>query len=208
MAALVAASALGLLTGLLVGLSASPVVASVISALLAMAAGIAALTGVKNPFLGKGDEPRERRAAHDWAVVAFAVLAIAGLGSGLWARTHDALSPSPKEIAAKWVEAGLDKEVAARLAAFAMTGAVIDAEGTIVKAEAGGAKPTSSTVLFSQDVAGGCQRTDPTRPKDADEARNAWRLAPAPWPQLAEALSDVPLDTLTSVWTSLCEDRQ
>lgn len=203
-----AASSLGLLTGLLIGLSTSPVVASVVSALLAMAAGIMALTGVKNPFLAKGEEAQGRKASHDWAVMAFAVMAIAGLGGGLWARTHDALSPAPQELAAKWIDAGLDADVAARLAAFRLTGAMINAGGEIAEAQADSGKAATSTVLFAHTSKSGCQRTNPSRMKDANEARNAWRLAPAPWPRLADALRETPIDTLASVWTSLCAGDQ
>src|SRR3546814_13156069 len=74
MAMVAAACALGLLTGLLVCFSTSGVTASVVSALLAMAAGVAALTGVKNPFLPTGDSGAPRSNGHNWTLFPFALL--------------------------------------------------------------------------------------------------------------------------------------
>src|SRR3546814_6027107 len=81
-----------------------------------MAAGVAALTGVKNPFLPTGDSGAPRSNGHNCALCAFALLTVLGLGSGLWARTHDALSPTPQEIAARWQAIGLSPETAGPLA--------------------------------------------------------------------------------------------
>src|SRR3546814_3256817 len=129
MAMVAAACALGLLTGLLVGFSTSGVTASVVSAPLAMAAGVAALTGVKNPFLPTGDSGAPRSNGHNWALCAFALLTVLGLGSGLWARTHDAPSPTPPEIAARWQAIGLSQETAGRLAGLQVTGVNLPPEG-------------------------------------------------------------------------------
>lgn len=194
MARIAAAIALGLLTGLLVGLSTSGVTASVVSAALAMAAGVAALTGIKTPFLPKGDSAAKRSASHDWAVFAFAVVTVTGLGGGLWMRTHDTLSPSPKELIARWQAAGLGEE-AARDIVVAQLGGGSSRSGP----------PSAATVLFSGDVAV-CQQTDPARPPDADEVRRSWSYAESPWPGLALALPDAPKATLQAVWDALCKE--
>src|SRR3546814_9747841 len=60
-----------------------------------------------------------------------------------------------------------------------------------------------SSDVCSSDL-GSCQRTDPSRAPDADEARNAWLLAPAPWPALAKNLAAAPQPTLQAVWSGLC----
>lgn len=203
MAMFAAACSLGLLTGLLIGLSTSGVTGSVVSALLAMAAGVVALTGVKNPFLPKGEHAAERSAGHNWAVSAFAILTIVGLGSGLWARTHDLLSPSPGEIAERWTGIGLEPEVARRIAVLQLGGLSLSAEGE-VKAETPEALKKTGSVLFSGVSDADCQRTDPARAPDAAEARNAWSLAPAPWPDLAAGLAELSKDGLQAVWASHC----
>lgn len=207
MAMAAAACGLGLLTGLLVGLSTAGVTASVVSALLAMAAGVAALTGVQNPFLPTGDSAAGRSTTHNWALFGFALAAVAGLGGGLWARTHDLLSPSPQEIASRWEAAGLSRESAARLAVLQLTGATLAEDGR-VEVAADGQPSALASVLFSAVAAEDCQRTDPSRMPDADETRVAWSLAPAPWPALAESLTEAPQATLLAVWSGLCRDRR
>lgn len=205
MAMFLAAVSLGLLTGLLIGLSSSGVTASVVSAVLAMAAGVVALTGVKNPFLPKGEGAAERSAQHNWAVAAFALVTIAGLASGLWMRTHNSFSPTPQELAAQWQAAGLSDQQAQRIAVLQLTGATLDEKGKI---EAGGGATPAASVLFSAFSAENCQRTDPSRAPDAAEARNTWSLAPDPWPGLAKSLSDQPQALLRAVWSGLCEESR
>ncbi len=204
MAMFAAACSLGLLTGLLIGLSTSGLTGSVVSAVLAMAAGVVALTGVKNPFLPKGESAAERSPGHNWAVSAFALLTIIGLGSGLWARTHDLLSPTPGEIAARWTGIGVEPEVAQRIAVLQLSGLSLSAKGE-VKAESPEALKKTASILFSGVSEADCQRTDPSRAPDAKEARNNWSLAPAPWPDLAAGLAEVSKDNLQTVWASHCE---
>ncbi|CAN0451674.1 unnamed protein product, partial [Ectocarpus fasciculatus] len=157
-----AACSLGLLTGLLIGLSTSGVTGSVVSAVLAMAAGVVALTGVKNPFLPKGESAAQRTPGHNWAVTAFALMTIIGLGSGLWARTHDLLSPTSREIAAQWQAIGLAPEVARRIAVLQLSGLSLTADGGL-KSESPELARKTSSVLFSDDAGEACQRTDPSR---------------------------------------------
>jgi hypothetical protein len=199
MARIAAACALGLLTGLLVGLSTSGVTASVVSAALAMAAGVMALTGISNPFLPKGENAAARAAGHDWAVFCFAVVTIAGLGGGLWMRTHDTLSPTPGEMVARWQAAGFEAAEARKIvtAQLGAAGSGGDGKGLALT------RTVTGTVLFSGDAAT-CQRTDPARAPDAAEVRNAWSLAPEPWPDLARNLAALPKDSLQAVWSGLC----
>lgn len=204
MAMFAAACSLGLLTGLLIGLSTSGVTGSVVSAVLAMAAGVVALTGVKNPFLPKGESAAERSPGHNWAVSAFAVMTIVGLGSGLWARTHDLLSPAPGEIVANWTGIGLAPEAARRIAVLQLSGLSLSGKGE-VKAESPEALKKTASILFAGVSDADCQRTDPSRAPDAGEARNNWSLAPAPWPELAAGLPDVSKESLQIVWASHCE---
>src|SRR3546814_19286404 len=118
-----------------------------------MAAGVAALTGVKNPFLPTGDSGAPRSNGHNWALCAFALLTVLGLGSGLWARTHDALSPTPQEIAARWQAIGLSQETAGRLAVLQGTGVNPHPQGGL-EAGAASSPTTPSTVPLSDAQAG------------------------------------------------------
>jgi hypothetical protein len=202
MARTLAAAGLGALTGALVGLSAAGVVASVVSALLAMAAGLVALTGSVNPAAAGG--PREP--GQDRAVAVFAAVALVGLGAGLWVRTHGLLSPSPAETAALWREAGLDEAAAARVAAFTLAGVALSPEGGLEAGEA--ARPVAASVFFSGEETGDCARVDPARNADPAEVRRSWALAAAPWPRLAETLAAADHATLGAVWSGLCEGAE
>lgn len=202
-----AAVSLGLLTGLLIGLSTSGVTASVVSAVLAMAAGVVALTGVKNPFLPKGESAAERSPGHNWAVAAFALTTVIALVLGLTLRTHNAFSPTPVELAVQWRSAGLSEEQARHLAVLQLTGASLKAGGG-VEAGPGDTPMTAASVLFNITSPETCGRTDPARAPDAAEARNAWSLAPEPWPGLARALPEAPQATLRAVWSGLCEEQR
>ncbi|SRR5258707_10121573 len=100
-----AGAGLGILTGLLVGLSSSPVVASVVGAL---AAGIVTLLG-----LVQSDGSKKLFAPGAPARLGTFGLACAlGTLLGLYVRTHDLLSPTPQQQIASLVKAGFDKEQA------------------------------------------------------------------------------------------------
>lgn len=201
--AVLASSALGLLTGYLIGLSASPVVAAVISALLAMVAGVAALAGAGAKLVGKpaGGEARDPR--HDMAAFAFALLTIVGVTGGTWVRTHNLLSPDPAAVQATWQALGFDDDTAARIALARLTGISVVQEGSpdlqVPDDRTGG------TILFSTGEVDACQRTDPRRAPSADEARQTWRLAPGDWPAFAEAMSAADLRALNLFWSTVCE---
>jgi hypothetical protein len=204
--AILAAAALGVLTGYLVGLSASPVVAAVVSALLAMVAGIAALTGLKNPFLKEDDAAAPRGRRHDYSAFAFALATIAAVSAGLWIRNHNLLSPDPAALQAQWQAVGFDRDTAARIALASLTGISIEQEGAATVAAPEG--PRASTLLFSLAETEACQRTDPGRAPSADEARHAWQLAPGDWPAFAAAMADADLEALRLFWETVCGDQQ
>lgn len=202
MPTILAAAALGALTGYLVGLTTSSVVGPVLSALLAMAAGVAALTGVQNPFLPKGEGAAERGRIHNFAVFGFAAAAVVGVSAGLWIRSHNLLSPQPAAIQAQWQALGFERETAAQIALISLTGIKLDDSGAAAPPEGG--KTTAASYLFAETATDTCQRTNPATAPDADEARNAWKLSPGRWPQFAEAMPDTDKAGLQAFWQSFC----
>jgi hypothetical protein len=140
---------LGVLTGLLVGLSASPVVASVVGAI---AAGIVTLLG-----LAPGDGSRKMFAPGSTVRLGTFGLACAlATLLGLYIRTHELLSPTPDQQIASLRKAGLNQEQATQwvLAKFF---------------EPSGKVGVGSSVLFSGTGVDECQEFDPARYKDARE---------------------------------------
>ena len=121
-------AALGILLGLLVGLSASEVLATVLGLRSEDAGGL--LPGGNGARIG-----------------GFAVGMAIALMVGVVIRTHGMLEPSPSERAAAWVEAGLSEMDAVQLVAFERTG-LIPAGRTVGKA-AGSVASTGA--LFSAE---------------------------------------------------------
>ena len=105
-----AGGAVGAFLGLLVGMSASPVVASVVSGLVGF------VTAFATAMLGGGLHEAVKRSAeaHRPAAIeahvylaGFSLFGIAAVLVGLHMRTHNTLSPTPKEVVDRWVNAGL-----------------------------------------------------------------------------------------------------
>src|SRR5437870_2450306 len=114
MARLLAALALGVLIGGFTGLSASPVVGSLLSA----------ITGGALVVLNIQSETREQNIRQprlsSRGYVAIAVFAIAVTISalfGVWARAHELLGPSLTEQKAAWVNLGFSDDQARALVA-------------------------------------------------------------------------------------------
>jgi hypothetical protein len=117
----------GLGIGVLVGLSASPVVNVLITGVLSLVGGvISGLCGIRlqsdKPAAEAGDAGEQKSAASVLPVgvtpvpIAFLVMSIV-LGSlgGLYARTHEWFAEPPEHLAAKWQNAtGLNKQEIAR----------------------------------------------------------------------------------------------
>ena len=118
---------IGLGIGWLAGLSISPVVSIVITSVIGIAVAVlAALSGVKDEFLDPETSPATlRRFLRNVTPVPLAWL-VAGLviGSsiGLWARTHNWLSPAPsapsvvllKDEIQQWVDLGIAQDEVVR----------------------------------------------------------------------------------------------
>lgn len=109
-------ASIGLMLGLLMGLSASPVVALVVGA-------IAALLGtvmLPPPKVSTHDAMASRQKTAAWRSAALSLATIAGVGAGIWLRTHDALAPprpTLKQQVEEAVAAGFSAEEARKLVA-------------------------------------------------------------------------------------------
>lgn len=162
-------ASIGLLLGLLMGLSTSPVVALVVGA-------IAALLGtVVLPLTKANDTTPARQRDAAWRAGALGIAAIVGLAAGVWMRTHDVLSP-PRPTLAEQVAAvqaaGFSADEARRLVASREFPAARAASASAAAAAA----DYRSTVLFSADSAT-CEKLAPSRFKDVAAAAAAYEAA-------------------------------
>jgi hypothetical protein len=114
-----AASFLGLFFGVLIGMSTTPVVASVVSAMVgALATYGATLIGRKR--VGPTSSARDPSGFIQTCayLVGFAAFATLGLLGGVFERTHHLLSPTPQQVVNAWRDAGLLPEEAQQVALF------------------------------------------------------------------------------------------
>ena len=200
---------LGLLVGVLVGLSSSPVVSVVVGAL---ASGMVTLLGfVRSPK--DGEAPLS-----DGSVVrlgGFGVACAAAVLFGLFIRTHNWLSPSIADQVAEVQRAGYSGEEARRWVAYKNVGAVLepaisgaagteppdahgpDAHGADAhgggpapaKALMAAAQPVAGSVLFAGGNSGECQYFDTSRYKDTPEHLYSLRQMGGNYAKYAEKIS-------------------
>jgi hypothetical protein len=111
---------MGGLIGLILGMSVSPVAATVVGGLVALLASFFGLlpSPVKSEKLAS--LTRERLAAP--RLIGFGIAATGALLCGLYLRTHGVLSPSPRVVAARWVDARFSPEQARLLTAYELVG--------------------------------------------------------------------------------------
>lgn len=179
---LFAGAGLGLLVGLLVGLSSSPVVSVVVGAL---SAGLVALLGFARP--GKeGDglhaEGSVLRLGSFGAACAVALLL------GLLIRAHGWASPTIKDQVDEVQKAGYSPEEARKWVAFRNVGTALDANREPARPGSGSAF-TAGSVLFSSTSSGECQNFDTSRYKNPEEHLNALRQMGGKYAEYAERIS-------------------
>ncbi|MGV3571440.1 MAG: hypothetical protein ACO1PB_12640 [Ramlibacter sp.] len=93
-----AGGSLGLLVGLLTGLSVSPVASIVVGAVAALLGGVFGLAEKASPRLGSAGGHR---------LTAFALATVVALVAGILLRTHHVLSPSPQRLRAQLADIGI-----------------------------------------------------------------------------------------------------
>ncbi|MEO6973488.1 MAG: hypothetical protein ABI135_08730 [Rhodoferax sp.] len=157
---------MGLMLGLLLGLSSAPVVAVVVGAIAALLGSI-----VLPQLPSKSPEGDERRTTIDLRAGALGLACVVGILCGIWLRTHDALSPKKPTLSERleqWKSIGFSPEEARVL--------VARSEG--LGAE-GGAVATTSPVLKNRTILFGdrttrCAQLSVDRYANVDAAARAY----------------------------------
>jgi hypothetical protein len=198
---LFAGTGLGLLVGVLVGLSSSPVVSVVVGAL---AAGMVTLLGFVRS--AKEDQPSYT----EGSVVRLGSFGVACAGAvilGLFIRTHNWVSPSIAEQVSEVQKAGYSGEEARRWVAYKNIGTSTLAASSDASAAAthstGGAASVAGSVLFSGANEGECQHFDTNRYKDAQEHLYALRQSGGKYAEYAEKISSLDSSQQKTVLNSL-----
>lgn len=193
-------SSIGLLLGILMGLSASPVTALVVGAIAALLASLV----LPQPKAATEAGPARHRDASIRAS-ALSIAAIVGITAGLWIRTHDLLSPAKPSLKSQvdaLTSAGYSADEARRLVASKEFPGAQPAgpplkpaqEGQQPKSSEGSSSSpsrpatataapekvkspdTRSSALFGLDVST-CEQISPTRFATTAAAANAYEAA-------------------------------
>jgi len=112
-------ASLGGFVGVMVGLSSSPIVASVVSALVGLVVAYATATlggGLREALESSNEAVRSQSIAVQVYLAGFSFIGTLALLVGLYMRTHNSLSPTPREIVEQWMEAGLTEGPARQVA--------------------------------------------------------------------------------------------
>jgi hypothetical protein len=198
---LFAGTGLGLLVGILVGLSSSPVVSVVVGAL---AAGMVTLLGFARS--ATNDQP----SLTEGSVVrlgSFGVACTAAVIFGLFIRTHNWISPSIAEQVSEVQKAGYTAEEARRWVSYKNIGT--STPGTTSDGSAASTHSTGATasvagsVLFSGANEGECQHFDTNRYKDTQEHLYALRQLGGKYAEYAEKISSLDASQQKTVLNSL-----
>ena len=200
MATIVAGASAGLLLGVLVGLSSSPVVGTVVGALATL--GAAFLTN--KDLIALESEPRHARlsALRRWGTASLCVACLAGVFLGLVIRTRDLLSPTPAQQVARWTRAGFPPIQARAIVAGSLV------QSREEKAAASSSPPPiHASVLF----AGASAKCDDLNPNDHADAnlQQAFETAGGSWHAVAKeanAVADAAARRrlLVEVWSAVC----
>lgn len=169
---LLAGAALGGLVGLLIGLSATPVVASAAAAILALLV----------TFFGFGGSVGALRVRVSAArVLGFGIAMALFLVGGIMLRAHETLGPSFAERVDRFVAGGIDKERARDLAIYQHLGL---RTGHLAELEAPATVPATSPYAFSltEDRADpNCAALDSRYLSNPTERLRAMAQSPEPW---------------------------
>jgi hypothetical protein len=198
-------AAMGLLLGLMVGLSGSPVVGAVVAGLLTV---LGAFFGLAAPGTKEPEREAPRARARDGArrgltVAGFGLMGVVGVLLGVYLRAHGALSPSPRQRFERWRDAGFDSTRARALTEFELTGLVPDSG----KVAAPQPAREGTSLLFSGDRAR-CERVSAEDLADAANMRSAFTAAGGEWREIAAAAAGLPEQAqrrvLVGAWRLAC----
>jgi hypothetical protein len=200
---LLAGAGIGLLLGLLVGLSSSHVVATVVGA---VAGGLLILLGLNS---GK-DDAAVTPPPTAWRLAGFGFACSLALLVSVWIRAHHSLSPPIKDQVKELTDVGYSPDDARAWVAFVDSGLVVSG-GKPVEPDKGtspSAASASSLLFASEGKVDTCGLLNPDRYKDQQEQLNAMRLQGGTWASYAgyvQQLDEGRRDTaLTSARKLLC----
>lgn len=137
---------IGLLVGVITGLSVSPVVQTILGALVA---GVVTFLGLKVESVPKVDnaKPSSALQSNHVRIAAFSFACVAGILAGIEIRANDLLSPNLKRDVSRWTDAGLAKTDALRVVTYRRVG--IDLFHETVMPDTAGSKATPKSDLSS-----------------------------------------------------------
>jgi hypothetical protein len=181
-AEIAAGASLGALVGLLIGLSSTPVVAGVISALVGLLVAFFGLLEKSSP-----DGMKTLR------IASFAVLCFAGVVLGIVSRAHEWFSPSVHTRIQKWVGAGYSPEEARALTAYESLGVVPKGQSVVEAPKALG------SLLFSDKNFSECDNLMPSHYRSGSDQVAAMQEAGPQWKALADSIYELNATTQEAV---------
>ena len=192
---------LGLLVGVLVGLSSSPVVSVVIGAL---AAGMVTLLGFSRSTKDGDTSSSEGSVIR---LGGFGIACTAAVLFGVFIRAHNWISPSIAQQVDEVRKAGYSEDEARRWVAYKNVGTVLEPGSGSGRSEqpapVRGTEPVAASVLFSGGNSGECQYFDTTRYKDAPEHLYSLRQMGGKYAEYAEKISMLDTSKQKTVLESL-----
>ena len=184
---LLAGAGIGLLLGLLVGLSSSHVVATVVGA---VAGGLLILLGLNSSKYDASATPPTA-----WRLAGFGFACSLALIVSVWARAHHSLSPPIRNQVKELTDVGYSPDDARAWVAYVDSGLVVTGGKPVEQAkDAGPSAASASSLLFaSEGKVDTCGLLNPDRYKDQQEQLNAMRLQGGVWASYAAYVAQ--LDT-------------
>ena len=208
-----AGGGIGLLLGILVGLSAIPVVANLLAAITAATVAFVGLR-VQTKAKAKDSERADESGRADPSmstrvrVGSFAIFCVLGILSGVFIRAHDLLSRPLPERVAEWKKSGFSNAEARAIVLFQDTR--LSPAGWKIEKGAGPAGSKSSLLYGSSTNL--CSETDPSKFADAAATLKAWDAYGDVWKRVGTVVqSQIPADrqqqTLRALHQALCAEE-
>jgi len=173
---------LGLVVGVLMGMTTTPVVGGILAALAAL---FATIFGVKD-----NDTSSFAR------IGGFGLFCVLGVAGGVYLRAHNSLGNNPRQQVAEWTSAGFSDSVARSIVLYREMGLLVNAKGELVPTARADkiVVPTSSTATtLSGATAEECDNMLPSRfGDDAKKIIASYQATGGRWETFANALDGLP----------------
>ena len=191
---------LGLVLGIIAGLSVSPVIQTILGSLVTVAAGFLTFQASSASVSPAAVRTNELR------IGSFGFACVLGIALGLFARSHDSFGLSIQQQLARWTSAGYTPAQAQQFVLFERLGLKPQGQDVV----SGDLQKSQSSNLFSNKLSATvCEQWDPHQFKSADGMLNQMALTN---PQLAARATHiratVPADpqqaAVNSAWEELC----